>query len=137
MRPCCRQLERAFSSFTATPTDEERNPPPFRLTIVRQVSHARACLAHNMPSTGTMFKGSAAAVVTLVTLAALLLNKSSELGADGDPYDDVTPAAASRVAGGAMMALMMAVVCVAACLYATALHCLPDPPPANAPGEDA
>jgi hypothetical protein len=131
MRPLCGQLGAACGSFTATPTDEERNPPPFRLTIVRQVSHARACLAHNMPSTGTRIGLSALAAVTLITLAAMLLHQSP--GADGDSAD----AAESRVAGGVVMALMTAAVCVAACLYATGLHCLSDAPPADAPGEDA
>jgi hypothetical protein len=137
MRPLCGQLERVLGSFTATPTDEEWHPPPFRLTIVRQVSDARACLAHNMPSPETVIKGSAVAAVTLITLAALLLHKSPDDGADGDRYDGAMPAGESRAQGGVMIALIVAAVCVAACLYATGLHCLSDSPPADPPGEGA
>ena len=134
MNPCtgsCGQLERVFGRFTATPTEEERNPPPFRLTIARQLGNAHACVAHNLPSTGTTIGLSALAAVTLITLAAMLLRKSHQPGAD---HSD---GAESRVAIGVATALSMAMLCVAACLCATVLHCLSDSPRVDAPGEDA
>jgi hypothetical protein len=126
MNPCtgsCGQLGRVFGSFTATPTEEERNPPPFRLTMVRQVSNARACVADNLPSVGTTIGLSGAAAVTLITLAAMLLHKSAPSG--------------TGVVEAAVMALVMAVLCIAACLHATVVQCLPDSPPADAPGGGA
>ena len=126
MNPCtgsCGQLERVFGSFTATPTEEERNPPPFRLTMVRQVSNAHACVADNLPSVGTTIGLSGAAAVTLLTLAGMLLHKSPQAGAGA--------------VGAGVMALVMAVLCVAACVYGTVLQCLSDSPPADAPGEGA
>jgi hypothetical protein len=47
------------------------------------------------------------------------------------------PAGESRAQGGVVIALIVAAVCVAACLYATGLHCLSDSPPADPPGEGA
>lgn len=131
----CEQFGRLFGRLAARPTDEERNPQPFRLTIVRQVRGARECLVANMPSHPTTIKASLAATGTLVTLAVVLLRRSSDLD-NGDPNDDVMPSAVTRLDGGAVMVLVMAACCVAACLFATAWHCV-SPPPPDAHPEDA
>jgi hypothetical protein len=131
----CGELGRVFDGFTAGPTDEERNPQPFRLRIVRQVRDARECLLANMPSGPTTIKASLVATATLVTLAVVLLRRSSDL-ADGDPTDDVMPSAVTRLNGGAVMLLVAAAFCLAACLFATTWQCASNPQP-DARREDA
>jgi hypothetical protein len=127
MRSC---RESVFNRLTQAPAEEERNPPPFRLTIARQISNASACLAHNLPSTGMRIGLSASAAVTMITLAATLLYKPRQPGAD--PSDD-----AEWRDVGAVTALVMAAPCVGACLWVTARHFLSDSPPADVPAEDA
>jgi hypothetical protein len=88
-----------------------------------------------MPSGPTTIKASLVATATLVTLAVVLLRRSSDL-ADGDPTDDVMPSAVTRLDGGAVMLLVTAAFCLAACLVATTWQCASNPQP-DARREDA
>lgn len=134
MRSCG---ESVVNRLAQAPAEEERNPPPFRLTIVRQLDNARACLAFNRPSDPMIIKASIAGTITMATLAAALMLRMDVVGADGDLQHDVIAVAAERLSTGSVLAILTAVSCIVVCVNASARHCLSDSPPADVPAEVA